>query len=61
MHEAFWASSTDEDDPNKPNGCLYRFKNQGFNWFVAPLAIGADVTLDFNPDSEAPTCVTVTP
>lgn len=59
MHEAFWASSPDEDDPNKPNGCLYRFKNQGFTWLAAPLELGADVTMDFNPDSKAPTCVTV--
>lgn len=42
-----------------PNGCLYRFKNQGFTWLVAPLELGADVTMAFNPDSEAPTCVTV--
>lgn len=58
MHEVFWSAAQDEGDPSKPNGCLYRFKNRGLE-HLSGLFGRVDVTLDFNPDQEAPACVTV--
>lgn len=59
MHEVLWVASEDEGDPAKPSGCLYRFRNQGFEHLVDTPLNDADVTLDFNPAVSTPSCVTV--
>ncbi|WP_338747877.1 hypothetical protein [Janibacter alittae] len=59
MHEVLWAAADDESNPAKPSGCLYRFRNQGFLNLSNTPVNNADVTLDFNPDVSAPSCVTV--
>lgn len=56
MHEVFWVASSDEGDPSKPNGCLYRYRNRGLSYLTGFSR--ADVLLDFNPSQEPPSCVT---
>lgn len=60
-HEVLWAASPDEDDPLKPNGCPYRFPNQGFTHLADTGFNNADVLLDFNPVLRSPECTTVQP
>ncbi len=61
MHEVLWVASSDEGDPSKPHGCLYRFPNQGFTHLADAGFNNADVLLDFNPVLSSPECTTVIP
>lgn len=56
MHELFWGASDSEAEPNKRNGCLYRYENRGLEK-LSPIYGRVDVTVDYNPDERTPDCM----